>query len=67
MSNWTLKSTPPHDWFLCLDIDQYFDYEHDPELIFEEGFTRPIPLEDRDILVTTFFNGDLEHPEFHFN
>ena len=66
MSNWTLKSIPPHDWFLCLDIDQYFDHEHDPELVFEEGFTRPIPLEDRDILVTSFFNGDPENPEFHF-
>ncbi len=66
MSNWTLKSTPPHDWFLCLDIDQYFDHEHDPEKVFEEGFTRPIPLEDRDILVTSFFNGDPDNPEFHF-
>jgi len=66
MSNWTLKFIPPHDWFLCLDIDQYFDHEHDPELVFEEGFTRPIPLEDRDILVTSFFNGDPDNPEFHF-
>ena len=66
MSNWTLKSTPPHDWFLCLDIDQYFDHEHDPEKVFEEGFTRPIPVGDRDIMVTSFFNGDPENPEFHF-
>lgn len=66
MSTWTLTSTPPHDWFLCLDIDQYFDHEHDPEKVFEEGFTRPIPLEDRNILVTSFFNGDPENPEFHF-
>ena len=66
MSNWTLKSIPPHDWFLCLDINQYFDHEHDPERVFEEGFTRPIPLENRDILVTTFFNGSPDNPEFHF-
>jgi 3-methyladenine DNA glycosylase/8-oxoguanine DNA glycosylase len=66
MSNWTLKSIPPHDWFLCLDIDQYFDHEHDPEKIFEEGFTRPIPVGDRDVIVTSFFNGDPENPEFHF-
>lgn len=66
MSNWTLTSTPPHDWFLCLDIDQYFDHEHEPERVFEEGFTRPIPLEDRDIPITTFFNGDPDNPEFHF-
>lgn len=66
MSSWTLKSTPPHDWFLCFDIDQYFDHEHDPEKIFEEGFTRPIPIDDRDVMVTTFFNGDPDNPEFHF-
>ncbi|MDX1637160.1 MAG: hypothetical protein R3281_04260 [Balneolaceae bacterium] len=42
MSSWTLPSTPPHDWFLCLDIEQYFDHEHDPETIFDEGFTRPM-------------------------
>jgi len=65
MSSWSLKSIPPHDWFICLDIDPYFDHEHNPETIFEEGFTRPIPLEERDIIVTVFFNGDPEAPEFH--
>lgn len=65
MSSWILESTPPHDWFLCLDIDQYFDHEHDPEKVFEEGFTRPIPVGDRDVIITSFFNGDPENPEFH--
>jgi DNA-3-methyladenine glycosylase II len=65
MSSWTLKSIPPHDWFICLDIDNYFDHEHDPEKIFEEGFTRPVPLDDRDVMATVFFNGDPEKPEFH--
>jgi 3-methyladenine DNA glycosylase/8-oxoguanine DNA glycosylase len=65
MSSWTLKSIPPHDWFICLDIDPYFDHEHDPETIFEDGFTRPIPLDERDIIATIFFNGDPENPEFH--
>lgn len=64
MSSWTLKSVPPHDWFICLDVDSYFDHEHNPEKIFEEGFTRPLPLDERDIVVTTFFNGDPEKPEF---
>jgi len=66
-TSWSLKSIPPHDWFICLDIDNYFDHEHNPELIFEEGFTRPIPLPDRDIVSTIFFNGDPEHPEFHID
>lgn len=65
MSSWTLKSIPPHDWFLCLDVESYFDHEHDPENIFERGFTRPIPLDERDIIVTVFFNGDAEQPAFH--
>ena len=65
MSNWNLKSIPPHDWYLCLDVDSYFDHEHHPETMFEDGFTRPIPLEDRDIIVTIFFNGDVDAPEFN--
>ena len=64
MTHWTIQSTPPHDFFLCLDIDQYFDHEHDPMLIFENGFTRPVPVGDRDVLVNIRFNGDPEAPEF---
>ena len=64
MSSWTVKSIPPHDWYLCLDVDSYFDHEHQPEAMFEEGFTRPIPLYDRDIVVSMFFNGDVDDPEF---
>ena len=65
MSSWTLKSIPPHDWFLCLDVESYFDHEHDPETLFEEGFTRPIPVGERDVIVTVFFNGDPDSPEFN--
>lgn len=65
MSSWILPSIPPHDWYICLDIDPYFDHEHQPAEIFENGFTRPLPLKTRDILVTFFFNGDPEAPEFH--
>ena len=65
MSSWTLKSIPPHDWFLCLDVQSYFDHEHNPETIFEEGFTRPVPVGDRDVIVTVFFNGDPDSPEFN--
>lgn len=64
MKTWTIKSIAPHDFFLCLDIDQYFDHEHDPFLIFEQGFTRPIPTCERDYLMTIHFNGDVENPEF---
>ncbi len=63
-TNWTLESIPPHDFFLCLDVNEYFDHEHDPNDIFENGFTRPVPVGDQDVLVTVFFNGDPEAPSF---
>ncbi len=63
-SSWKLPSTPPHDFTLCLDIDSYFDFEHQPERIFEEGFTRSLPLASGDILVTILFNGEPDSPEF---
>jgi len=66
-TNWTLESTPPHDFFLCLDVNEYFDYEHDPNDIFENGFTRPVAVGDQDVLVTVFFNGDPEAPAFSAN
>ncbi|GAB5409512.1 MAG: hypothetical protein BalsKO_18770 [Balneolaceae bacterium] len=65
MSSWTLKSIPPHDWFLCLDVQSYFDHEHDVETIFEEGYTRPVSIGETDIVVTVFFNGDVDNPEFN--
>ena len=65
MSAWTLKSIPPHDWYLCLDVESYFDHEHNPETMFEEGFTRPVPVGDHDVIVTVFFNSDVDHPEFN--
>lgn len=65
MSSWTLKSIPPHDWFLCLDVQSYFDHEHNAEVMFEQGFTRPIPIGETDVVVTVFFNGDPDNPEFN--
>lgn len=62
--SWKLRSKPPHDFFISLDIDQYFDYEHDPTKMFEDGFSRPIPIGDKDVLITIFFNGNPDKPEF---
>lgn len=63
-TSWKLKSIPPHDFFISLDINEYFDYEHSPEVMFEHGFTRPVPAGDRDILATIHFNGDVTAPVF---
>jgi len=46
-------------------VESYFDHEHDVETIFEEGFTRPIPVGETDVIMTVFFNGDPDSPEFH--
>lgn len=64
-TSWKLKSIAPHDFYLCLDVDSYWDFEHQPELIFEEGFTRPLNLSDgQSVVVTIYFNGEVEKPEF---
>lgn len=63
-TTWKIGSKPPHDFYICLDINEYFDYEHSPEEMFENGFTRPVPVGNRDILVTIHFNGDVTNPEF---
>ncbi len=61
---WNIPSLPPHDFYLALDVGSYFDHEHQPEDFFENGFKRPIPLTGRDILVTIFFNGEVDQPVF---
>lgn len=61
---WKLASKPPHDFFLSLDINEYFDHEHHTELIFDKGYQRPVWVGDRDVLLTIHFNGDVLKPEF---
>lgn len=61
---WTLASVAPHDFYLSLDVESYWDHEHQPEQIYEEGFWRPINLADRSILVNIQFNGLVDEPAF---
>ncbi|MEX1136203.1 MAG: hypothetical protein WEB89_04835 [Balneolales bacterium] len=62
--SWTISSIPPHDFFIGLDVDSYFDHEHLAAEIPDKGFIRTIALDDRDVIVTVFFNGDVEEPKF---
>jgi|AntAceMinimDraft_1070359.scaffolds.fasta_scaffold02543_9 3-methyladenine DNA glycosylase/8-oxoguanine DNA glycosylase len=63
--NWVLKSIAPHDFYLCLDIDSYWDFEHNPESIYEQGFNRPLNLADgNSVIVNIQFNGEVEAPSF---
>lgn len=64
MTRWQLTSTPPHDFFLCLDADDYFDFEHQIETIADKGFIRPLKVGEKDIVVNILFNGDPEKPVF---
>lgn len=66
--NWVLKSIPPHDFYLCLDIESYWDFEHDPETIYEKGFKRPINLSNgQSVVVTIMFNGEVDAPVFNIS
>ncbi|AXJ01768.1 3-methyladenine DNA glycosylase/8-oxoguanine DNA glycosylase [Cyclonatronum proteinivorum] len=62
--SWKLKSVAPHDFFISLDIDAYFDHEHEPAEIPEKGMLRPLSLTHTDALVRIYFNGDPENPSF---
>ncbi len=59
-----IVSTPPHDFWVALDVDPYFDHEHDPERIVDTGFIRPVPVGDRDVLAVIRYNGEPEQPVF---
>lgn len=59
-----MPSKAPHDFFLCLDVDSYFDHEHDPLTIPEQGMPRVLHIGERDFLVYVHFNGDPENPFF---
>lgn len=62
---WKIASRPPHDFYLCLDVESYFDYEHDPVRMADEGYSRVFSLPDgRDVASTAWFNGDVLNPVF---
>jgi 3-methyladenine DNA glycosylase/8-oxoguanine DNA glycosylase len=60
-----IQSRAPHDFFLTLDVDDYFEEEYDAEEIFRGGFARPLTLKDRDVLAVIRWNENPEEPVFH--
>ncbi|MGM0556581.1 MAG: DNA-3-methyladenine glycosylase family protein [Myxococcota bacterium] len=60
-----IHSKSPHDFFLTLDVDEYFEKEYDAEEIFRGGFARPLTLTDRDVLAVIRWNENPEEPVFH--
>ncbi|MCH8566650.1 MAG: hypothetical protein LAT67_00245 [Balneolales bacterium] len=65
--SWKLESIAPHDFYISLNIDSYFDKEHNPVEIADKGFIRPVPAGDRDVIVCVQFNGDPEKPFFEIS
>ena len=60
-----IASTAPHDFYLTLDVDEYFEEEYDPMAVFRRGFVRPLVLEERDVLAVVQWNESAEEPVFH--
>ena len=60
----TLPSLAPHDFWLTLDVLDYFEAEYDPEIIDAQGFVKPLTLSTRDVLTISEFNGDVQAPAF---
>lgn len=59
-----LRSKPPHDFYLTLDVDDYWELEYDPEIVIEHGYVRPLSLSTRDVLASIRWNQDVEDPVF---
>jgi hypothetical protein len=59
-----LHSRPPHDFWLTLDVGEFFEKEYDAVEIFEGGFARPLRLSTRDVLAVIRWNENPEEPIF---
>lgn len=59
-----LQSLGFHDFYMSLDVNDYFELEHDPEAIAEHGYVRVLKLPERDVLVLTRFEDNHEGPHF---
>lgn len=59
-----LRSLPPHDFYLTLDVDDYFEAEYEPETIVESGYVRPLCLATRDVVSVVRWNEDPDDPVF---
>lgn len=59
-----LQSRPPHDFYLTLDVEDYWEAEYTPEVIVEHGYVRPLTLSTRDVLAVVRWNEDPDEPLF---
>lgn len=59
-----LQSLGFHDFYMSLDVNDYFEQEYDPEAIAEHGYVRVLKLPERDVLVHARFEDNHEGPHF---
>lgn len=59
-----IESKGPHDFYLALDVSEYFEAEYDPEEIFKGGYARPLNLADRTVLAVIHYNDNPVAPAF---
>lgn len=59
-----LQSLGTHDFYMTLDVADYFEQEYDPERIAEHGYVRVLKLPQRDVLVHARFEDNHEGPHF---
>lgn len=59
-----LHSAPPHDFYLTLDADDYWEAEYEPETIVEQGYVRPLVLTSRDVYAVVRWNENPDEPVF---
>jgi 3-methyladenine DNA glycosylase/8-oxoguanine DNA glycosylase len=59
-----IESNAPHDFYLTLDVDSYFEAEYEPMEIFRYGYPVPLGLAERDVFAVLHWNEDPEDPVF---
>lgn len=59
-----LHSAPPHDFYLALDVDDYWEAEIEAETIVAHGYVRPLTLSTRDVVAVIRWNEDPDEPVF---
>lgn len=59
-----IPSLPPHDFWMTLDVDEYFAAEDDPLEIAQAGLVRALNLADRSVLAVIRYNENPVEPAF---
>lgn len=59
-----IHSKPPHDFYLTFDAEGYYEAEYDPMVVAEQGYVRPLVLDEREVLAVVRWNENPDDPVF---